>query len=307
MCCIEVNATEKGLRGLHLTFVPPTPSLELGFCRGFRQKLLLLLLFVVGVMATTVETLLEDVRKHRKNLARFVRKLEDCEDDEAARRLSDNCVQEIAQYRKYMQLAKTEINAIADPDDQERFNTMRKTEKKKFKKEEGKFKALDNHSRDRQQLLESETRGRRKKKPQTNRDYGEEGVKIAEDTTARLRDALNTVRDADDIAVATAEELVNQGETINRIQNKVGEIDQDLNRADKLITQFVKRMYTDKIILALTCLVFCAIAFIVIYASLNSSQDTFDVPDTVKVPEPSNVQNTVTRRLAALRGAPSSA
>ena len=39
--------------------------------------------------------------------------------------LSESCVTEIEQYRKYMQLAKTEINAITDPDDQERFNEVR--------------------------------------------------------------------------------------------------------------------------------------------------------------------------------------
>ena len=76
---------------------------------------------------------------------------------------------------------------------------MRKTEKKKFKKEEGKFKRLDNHARDRQMLLESNEPGRKKRKPRTNRDYGEEGVKTAEQTTERLRDALTTVRRADGV------------------------------------------------------------------------------------------------------------
>lgn len=136
------------------------------------------------------------------------------------------------------------------------------------------------------------------------------------------------------IAIATAEQVVEQGEQIGRVQNTVQEIDQDLNRADKvscaaaraavvlrhacpklgrfhapllnatrpqLITQFMKRLYTDKIILALACLVFCAIAFIIIYSTfIEPDQTTFTVPDAVKPPDPNTVKNTVSRRL--LRG-----
>ncbi len=74
----------------------------------------------------------------------------------------------------------------------------------------------------------------------------------------------------------------------------------------QLITQFMKRLYTDKIILGLTCLVFCGIAFVIIYATfIKPDQDTFQVPDAVKPPDPNTVKNTATLMVLrpALRGA----
>lgn len=38
-------------------------------------------------MSSTVDTYLEEVKKHRKALARLVEKLEECEDDDQARRV----------------------------------------------------------------------------------------------------------------------------------------------------------------------------------------------------------------------------
>jgi len=66
----------------------------------------------------------------------------------------------------------------------------------------------------------------------------------------------------------------------------------------------MKRLYTDKIILAMACLVFCAIAFIIVYATfIDPDQDTFSVPDAVKPPDANQISGaagTVTSRL--LRG-----
>ena len=65
-------------------------------------------------------------------------------------------------------------------------------------------------------------------------------------------------------------------------------------------------MYTDKIILAFAFIIFAAIAFIIIYATfIKPDQNTFNVPDNVKPPDPEHVKNTVQNQVGsiALRGA----
>jgi len=43
-------------------------------------------------------------------------------------------------------------------------------------------------------------------------------------------------------------------------------------------------MYTDKVIIALSFLIFCGILGIIIYASVKPDQRIFNVPDEVKPP-----------------------
>ena len=45
-------------------------------------------------------------------------------------------------------------------------------------------------------------------------------------------------------------------------------------------------MYTDKVIICFTCLIVCAIAGIIAYSVVKPNQDTFNVPDDVKPPNP---------------------
>ena len=51
-----------------------------------------------------------------------------------------------------------------------------------------------------------------------------------------------------------------------------------------LIKNFAKRMATDRVIQCFLFLVTVAIVVIIIFATLNPDQDTFQVPDEVKPP-----------------------
>merc|ERR1719359_147724 len=99
-------------------------------------------------MASTIETYLAEVKKHRKNLDSLVNKLEHAEDEAAAQRISDSCAKEVTACQKYMKMAKDEIAALSDSKQQDEYDQKRKQQKKKFKKLENKFKELDHHARD---------------------------------------------------------------------------------------------------------------------------------------------------------------
>uniref|UniRef100_A0A7S1C474 t-SNARE coiled-coil homology domain-containing protein n=1 Tax=Bicosoecida sp. CB-2014 TaxID=1486930 RepID=A0A7S1C474_9STRA len=102
---------------------------------------------------------------------------------------------------------------------------------------------------------------------------------VASGTTDRLQRTLQVVNQTQEIGTATAAKMVEQTEQIGRVTTKVKKIDEDLRRADKLISRFMRRMYTDKVILAFIFLITVAIAGIIIYASINPDQDTFNVPE----------------------------
>jgi hypothetical protein len=52
------------------------------------------------------------------------------------------------------------------------------------------------------------------------------------------------------------------------------------------VARFAKRIFTDRVVLALTFLVVCAVVVIVVFAALDGRQAVFTVPDAVKPPLP---------------------
>jgi len=59
---------------------------------------------------------------------------------------------------------------------------------------------------------------------------------------------------------------------MQRISNGLDGVESELVMSRKLLTNFVKRMYTDKVIIAFTFLVVMGIVGIIVYASLNPGQ-----------------------------------
>ena len=96
-------------------------------------------------------------------------------------------------------------------------------------------------------------------------------------TLAEAKAALDTGKE-------TAHALEEQGEQIEQIAQDAKEIRDHLRTADVLIKNFAKRMATDRVIQCFLFLVTIAIVVIIIYATLNPDQDTFQVPDEVKPP-----------------------
>ena len=96
-------------------------------------------------------------------------------------------------------------------------------------------------------------------------------------TLAEAKAALDTGKE-------TAHALEEQGEQIEQIAQDAKEIRDHLRTADVLIKNFAKRMATDRVIQCFLFLVTIAIVVIIIFATLNPDQDTFQVPDEVKPP-----------------------
>lgn len=109
------------------------------------------------------------------------------------------------------------------------------------------------------------------------------------DTTKQLRNALGELVQADEVADATLVTLEEDRKRLEKVDHRMDEIQGDLALSNQLITRFVKRLYTDKIIILFTCLIVCAIAGIIAYSVIDPDQDTFPVPDDVKPPNPENV------------------
>jgi hypothetical protein len=104
------------------------------------------------------------------------------------------------------------------------------------------------------------------------------------DTTAKLRAGLAVINEAQETAEGVATTLREDREKIERIGGNLDEIQSDLVISQRLLTNLIKRLYTDKVIIAFTCLLVCAIVGIIAYAKLKPDQKTFSVPDEAQPP-----------------------
>lgn len=91
----------------------------------------------------------------------------------------------------------------------------------------------------------------------------------AKHTTQQLREGLHDVNQAQATAEEVAVTLHKDRETIQKISQNVDEIESDLQISQKLLTRFIKRLYTDKIVICFTCLIVCALAGIIAYSVLE--------------------------------------
>ena len=127
----------------------------------------------------------------------------------------------------------------------------------------------------------------------------------ATEGVGKLQGALADLGEAQQTADGITQTLAADRATIEGINANLDQIDSDLDISQRLITNLLKRLYTDKIIIALTCLIVTAIIGIIIYSSVNPKQDTFNVPDQAKPPVPSEVkQSRLLRGLPGLPAAP---
>lgn len=104
------------------------------------------------------------------------------------------------------------------------------------------------------------------------------------ETTSRLKDGLAVIEQTREQGKFTAAQLEEDREKIKRIDAGLDTVDSELEISKKLVTRFIKSIYTDKIIIACTFLVVVGIAGIIVYSALNPGQSTFTVPDAIKPP-----------------------
>lgn len=151
---------------------------------------------------------------------------------------------------------------------------------------------------ERNQLLEGAAERRNDFDPAraTNDDLLDKAKGMQQDTTAKLKEGLAVLEATKDQAKYTAAVLEQDREKMQRISKGLDEVDSELEISKKLLTRFVKRIYTDKIIIAFTALILMGVVGIIIYASMNPDQSIFTVPDLAKLPD----GNTLASQVAAL-------
>ncbi|KAG3096996.1 hypothetical protein PI124_g15717 [Phytophthora idaei] len=125
-----------------------------------------------------------------------------------------------------------------------------------------------------------------------NKELLDKTLDIQSKTEQSLMSTAKMVEQSKDVAAATAEALRGQREHIVEITDAVMGIEDSLQRADKLIRSFARRMATDRVILLFAFLVIVGIAGIVGYKSMHPNDTTFYVPDEVTPPDPTALYNT---------------
>ena len=138
----------------------------------------------------------------------------------------------------------------------------------------------------------------------TNREVGQEAVRIQKDAANVAKQIINTIDEAKEIGLGNLEELDRQNQVIKSIGSKVLGLRSDVKRAGNLLRQFRRRMMTDKLILCFLFLIVAGIAACIIYAAVNPGQDSVYVPDQAQPPSGTELKkdynNVAGRRLRYL-------
>lgn len=166
---------------------------------------------------------------------------------------------------------KAEIRIVADPDESSR-----------YKKELANFEqTLSQLSTDIQGFKSEESRNRlflgadtnggmhtpEEADPTKAGDALLDGAeRIQDKTQVALSNTANMIAQSKVTGVETLEELERQRDQINNIDQNVVRLEDNLNRADKLIKTFGKRMATDKLIQAFACVNILLIVGVVVYS-----------------------------------------
>jgi SNARE protein len=94
---------------------------------------------------------------------------------------------------------------------------------------------------------------------------------IQDKTKSSLHNTKNMVKASKEVGEATMEELLKQREQIRNIDSEAMRIEDNLNRADKLIKTFAKRMATDKFIQCFACVNVLMLVGVVVYSIVKKS------------------------------------
>lgn len=97
---------------------------------------------------------------------------------------------------------------------------------------------------------------------------------LQDKTKASLQNTKNMVAASKNVGEATMEELLKQREQIRTIDDEAMRIEDNLNRADKLIKSFGKRMATDRFIQCFACVNIMLLVGVVIYSLLRDGKLT---------------------------------
>lgn len=114
--------------------------------------------------------------------------------------------------------------------------------------------------------------------PKTNNDYLNHAKIIEEKNVVELKKGLRTIGETVSVAINIGTQLTEDREKIERINQGLDKVESELSIARKRITIFGKKLATDKVLILFGILLVLGIVGIIIYATLNPGQKTFNVP-----------------------------
>lgn len=169
---------------------------------------------------------------------------------------SNNLINQEKIYKKFVLLKKElkpELGSLSDFD------------KKTYKLVCSEFRIMSNADK-RNKLFEGIVKSNSKRKTlRTNDDYLTEAKQTSTSTTLVLKKSLQEIEEAKEIGDEAIKIMVIDEEKFKKINIKIDEIDSDSKIAMKLMTRFVKRFYTDKLIMLFTFIVISLITIIILF------------------------------------------
>lgn len=106
------------------------------------------------------------------------------------------------------------------------------------------------------------------------------GRRLQDETDAAADRAIRDLQETNEVAVNTAEMLHNQTEQIANIDKNLAEIDDEIDRATRVLKRMGRRVMTDKYIWGLIFLIFAAIIAIIVVSVVEGNVSEDDVkPD----------------------------
>merc|ERR1712087_826317 len=95
------------------------------------------------------------------------------------------------------------------------------------------------------------------------------GRRLQDDTEAAADRAIRDLAETQETAVNTAQQLHEQTEQIENIDRNLAEIDDEIDRATRVLKRMGRRVMTDKYIWGLIFLIFAAIIAIIVISVVN--------------------------------------
>mmetsp|Transcript_39859 Transcript_39859/g.63784 ORF Transcript_39859/g.63784 Transcript_39859/m.63784 type:complete len:245 (-) Transcript_39859:198-932(-) len=103
------------------------------------------------------------------------------------------------------------------------------------------------------------------------------GRRLQDETEAAADRAIRDLAETQEVAVDTAEKVNNQTEQIARIDQNLAEIDDEIDRATRVLKRMGRRVMTDKYIWILIFLIFAAIITIIVVSVVKGKVTKEDV------------------------------
>merc|ERR1712203_81364 len=100
---------------------------------------------------------------------------------------------------------------------------------------------------------------------------------MGDETDAAADGAIRDLAETQETAVNTAEMLHDQTEQIANIDRNLAEIDDEIDRATRVLKRMGRRVMTDKYIWCLIFMIFAAIIAIIVVSVLNGKVDQNDI------------------------------